>query len=475
MPGDLKLRQRFEYAARPIHNHRLRRRPVLEVLEGRALLATFTVNSLGDAGSGSSGAGDLRYCVNQANANNQANTIVFDSTVFSTPQTITLSGSQLELSDTGGTQTITAPAAGVTISGGGNSRVFQLDSGVTASLSGLTITGGSAGIGGGLAIYGTSTLTDCTISGNFSKGNGGGLVNYGTATLTDCTVSGNAAYYGGGVDNQGAAILTLTGCTVSGNSNGEYGSGGGVYNSGTAYLLDTIVAGNSNPFEDSANDIWGTSNVSGSFNLIGTGGSGGLASGADGNIVLTSLTNLGLAPLGAYGGPTQTIALIPGSPALGAGIAVSGVTTDQRGAPLDSPNADIGAFQSQGFTMTPIAGSTPQSAAISTAFANPLAVTVTANNPVEPVDGGVVSFVAPPLAGGASALLSASSAKIADGHASVTAVPDNLDGSYSVTASDTACITGKLRSHEHRGGVPSTDREYDERCSPAGSWSLEPA
>ena len=62
--------------------------------------------------------GDLRYCINQANANDQANTIVFDSTVFSTPQTITLCGSQLELSDTGGTQTITGPAAGVTISGG---------------------------------------------------------------------------------------------------------------------------------------------------------------------------------------------------------------------------------------------------------------------------------------------------------------------------------------------------------------------
>ena len=31
---------------------------------------------------------------------------------------------------------------------------------------------------------------------------------------------------------------------------------------------------------------------------------------------------------------------------------------------------------------------------IGTAFANPLAVTVTANNPIEPVDGGVVSFIA---------------------------------------------------------------------------------
>ena len=43
------------------------------------------------------------------------------------PQTITLTHGQLELSDTAGPQTITGPAAGVTISGGGNSRVFQVD------------------------------------------------------------------------------------------------------------------------------------------------------------------------------------------------------------------------------------------------------------------------------------------------------------------------------------------------------------
>ena len=120
MASRRRLEERFAFASHAVHHHRRRRRPVLEVLEGRALLATFTVNSLGDAGSGSGDSGDLRYCINQANANDQANTIVFDSTVFSTPQTITLSGGQLELKDTGGTQTITGPAAGVTISGGGN-------------------------------------------------------------------------------------------------------------------------------------------------------------------------------------------------------------------------------------------------------------------------------------------------------------------------------------------------------------------
>ena len=86
--------------------------------------------------------------------------------------------------------------------------------------------------------------------------------------------------------------------------------------------------------------------MSGSDNLIGTGGAGGLSNGINGNIVFTSLASLGLAPLGSYGGPIETIALLPGSAAIGKGAAVGGVTTDQRGFPLDSP-PDIGAFQSQ--------------------------------------------------------------------------------------------------------------------------------
>jgi hypothetical protein len=87
--------------------------------------------------------------------------------VFKTPQTITLTGGQLELSNTSEPETITGPKAGVTINGGGQSRVFQVDKLITASISGLTISGGNTG------------------------GNGGGLYNLGTATLTKCTISGN--------------------------------------------------------------------------------------------------------------------------------------------------------------------------------------------------------------------------------------------------------------------------------------------
>ena len=79
-------------------------------------------------------------------------TIAFDKTVFNTPQTITLTRhGQLELSDTTGTETITGPAAGVTVSGGGRAGCSRSTADVTASISGLTITGGkTAGNGGGL-------------------------------------------------------------------------------------------------------------------------------------------------------------------------------------------------------------------------------------------------------------------------------------------------------------------------------------
>jgi hypothetical protein len=183
---------------------------------------------------------------------------------------------------------------------------------------------------------------------------GGGVFNAGTATLTDCTLSGNsAAHSGGGVlnANYGTPNLTLTDCTLNGNS-APYG-GGGLYGYGTTTVTDTIVAGNTDGVGD-ASDIGG--NVSGSYNLVGTGGPGGLVNGESGNIVLTSLTNLGLAPLGDNGGPTQTMALLPGSAAIGAGViadypgTTTLITTDQRGEPLDSPNPDIGAFQTQGST-----------------------------------------------------------------------------------------------------------------------------
>ena len=170
----------------------------------------------------------------------------------------------------------------------------------------------------GNAYGATATLTGCTISGNSAK-YGGGLANGlgGTITLTDCTISGNSAVAGGGIaTGVDGGTATLNACTISANIASAYG--GGLGNLGTVTLTDTIVAGNTLA-SGGASDIGGASAsaVTGTYNLIGTGGSGGIVNGSQSNIVLTSLTDLSLAPLGNYGGPTETMALLPGSPAIG--------------------------------------------------------------------------------------------------------------------------------------------------------------
>jgi len=138
----------------PIRKKPFRGQLALEALEDR-MVPSFTVTNLLDDGS----VGSLRWAVGQANSTGGDQTIDFDPTVFATPQMITLSGTQLELTDTTGTETITGPAAGVTVDGGGLSRVFQVDGLVTASISGLTISGGNAGYYNGGGLFNSGTLT----------------------------------------------------------------------------------------------------------------------------------------------------------------------------------------------------------------------------------------------------------------------------------------------------------------------------
>src|SRR6516225_7946455 len=140
---------------RPFRKAPFRARPTLEVLESR-WVPSIVVNNPTDTPV--AGETDLREAIVQANTNGGDQTITFDPTVFATPQTITLNGTQLELSDTTGTETITGPAGCVTVNAGGQSRVFLVDASVTASISGLTITGGgNVTTGGGLYNHGGTT------------------------------------------------------------------------------------------------------------------------------------------------------------------------------------------------------------------------------------------------------------------------------------------------------------------------------
>src|SRR5262249_59156527 len=88
----------------------------------------------------------------------------------------------------------------------------------------------------------------------------------------------------------------------------------------------------------------------------------------------------------------------------------------------------------KGSTLAPIRGSTPQTSKIGPPFASPLAVSGTANTPIEPVDGGVVNFVADRV-NDATAILLAPSAVIRGGQAAIIAAPNNAVGSYTVVAS----------------------------------------
>jgi hypothetical protein len=124
-------------------------------LEGRTLLSTIVVNNPTDTPVANQI--DLRQAIAQANSDGGGDTIVFSS-LFDTPQTITLTGGQLELSGTTSPTTITGPGANLLkVSGNNSSRVFLVDANVSASISGLTITDGNAGGrgssgGGGLEV-----------------------------------------------------------------------------------------------------------------------------------------------------------------------------------------------------------------------------------------------------------------------------------------------------------------------------------
>jgi len=280
-----------------------------------------------------------------------------------------------------------------------------------------------------------------TVAANTANGGpdgaGGGGGAGGSSSAGGSGVSGGAT--GGGV-YAGGGDATLVNNTIADNAVASSGTGGGMDVIAGAVTLDnTIVSLNTNGTGGGApaDDITGTVSSASAYNLIGTGGAGGLTDGSYGNEV--GLTNLGLGTLANNGGSTQTIALLPGSPAIGHGSAtIAGVTvptTDQRGVARPSNSVDIGAFQDRGFAITVVTGESPQTAAINTAFANPLAVFVM--SPFgDPVKGGTVTFTVTPSGGGASASLSAGSATVgAGGLASVTAVANDTVGSYTATAS----------------------------------------
>lgn len=248
--------------------------------------------------------------------------------------------------------------------GGGIYNLFGrtltvVNSAISGNQTGAT-PGAPGGYGGAIYNQGFMTLTNSTVSGNqtASGGAGGGIYNDGNATLTNSTISGNQTNGGsegggGGVYNSGA--LTVISCTISANSSGTLSGGGGIFSGGvTINLRSSIFAGN--VAGGPGQDLFGNF-TSQDYNLIGN------TNGASFSGVTThNLNNANprLGPLANNGGPTQTHALLLGSPAIEAGDnSVTGsplnLATDQRGfaRSVDGPDidttatVDIGAFEAQ--------------------------------------------------------------------------------------------------------------------------------
>ena len=350
-----RSRPRFAPASHAIH-HRRRRRPALEALEDRIVLATFMVNSTGDSGSGSGDTGDLRYCINHA-AN--GDTIDFASAQFGggQHQTITLSDSPLNITKS---VNIQGPDADfLTIDANYKSGVMTIAAGTEVSISGLTLTHGKTETGGGIYNNGNLTLTDCTITGDTAK-KGGGIyspLSNGSLHLYGCTISDNTADFGGGITNIDGAF-SLSQCTVAYNS--VTGAGGGIFNYDGKLSLDgcTVVGNSADVTAGGINNDGASMSLN---NTIAAMNSGGDVSGPSSGSANMIGGNPKLGSLELNGGTTPTMAPLSGSPVIGAGdpslgsgfVAPDGAAVDQRGAPrIEGGKVDIGAVESGPITIT---------------------------------------------------------------------------------------------------------------------------
>ncbi|MBR8838134.1 MAG: hypothetical protein DSM106950_30070 [Stigonema ocellatum SAG 48.90 = DSM 106950] len=253
-------------------------------------------------------------------------------------------------------------------SGGGISNTGTLTLNYS-TISGNSAVAGYGGGGGGISNTGTLTLSNSTISGNSLSGMfsvyGGGIFNSGTATLSNSTISGNKAILshsevlGGGIYNNYSATLTLLFSTITQN---QAANGGGVYQSdvpptvspnavrGSFSVRNTIIVANLNG-EGAENPYVSGTFTSNGYNLIGD-STGSTGFGLTGDIVGTSDNPIDprLDTLNSNGGPTQTIALLPDSPAILSAdptILDTDPITDQRGLPRRAADssADIGAYE----------------------------------------------------------------------------------------------------------------------------------
>ena len=331
-PGDLSLREAIDLAAAiPGDDTITFAEDIIGTIElGSGLVLGDDVDPIvGDITIEGPGADQLTLDANGATnlISFQYNSLAYDLTIHG----LTLSG-----------------ASGAALSRGSEA------SNVNLTLEQVEIADNGAGVD--VSSGGSLTITDSTIAENSGRGLS---VFDADAYICNSTISNNGDTGISALDGGYPMVLEVVNSTIACNGTDESADGSGL-SLGDANLWvelhNTIVAENTD--SSGARDIWGTVDY-GTYNLIGSGGSGGLVDeDANGNLVLTAQESAGLADLGDYGGPTRTRALLVTSPAIDAGdntvATQAGLSTDQRGfAWFDFPDVgasggtpiDIGAYE----------------------------------------------------------------------------------------------------------------------------------
>jgi len=261
----------------------------------------------------------------------------------------------------------------------------------STTLLGNIIQGNSAAVGGGIYIDGPLVMEDVVVRDNHVSGDsaiGGGLYLDGHvgewSTIRNSTISENTADFtggelfvgGGGLYLKGDELTILANVTINANSSDWPGGGILSEGSGGGYFMNSTIAGN---LSDSSfgggvvthnsltslifvNSIVALNHPADCHVSLGAIISDGNNISSDTSCGFTSSTDMQntdplLGALGNYGGLTETMALLPGSPAIDAGSnAACGSPyvsdEDQRGwtRPIDadldgSAICDIGAFE----------------------------------------------------------------------------------------------------------------------------------
>jgi CSLREA domain-containing protein len=303
----------------------------------------------------------LREALKYANSLTGAQTITFDSSLAA--QTITLdhawgsangyeSSTALSVSGTVTIEGLTeAPGITINVASGVDVRHFLVNGAASLELKNLTLTGGRGllqgfGYGGSIWNFGSLTVRGCTFTGNTAGAEGGAIQSWGHSPLLaidNSTFSGNHSNGVAGAIDTGAVSNTFRHVTIAHNS--ATGGDALVIWTYPVTMVNSIIAGNTDDGVGSVNG--GAFNTTESKNnILGTGGTAGLVNGTNGN--LTGVSSPLLGALGGYGGPTQTVSLLTGSPALNHGIELNDVGSDQRGVIRPNGSApDAGAFEAR--------------------------------------------------------------------------------------------------------------------------------